>query len=167
MFHEFFEKGVNEVMARNLVVLMTFIDANPSATAGDFSITAGSLNWGGTLAGTAPTLSIAANGAADATFSYWKVVADTVTYAEKGTHNVALGVTDAERFSLEMTALAEAALAVAWTLSQPAITAPIIGASRPEQLDATLAALDTPLPADVLTRLDELTRDYRRGDSDR
>jgi aryl-alcohol dehydrogenase-like predicted oxidoreductase len=58
-------------------------------------------------------------------------------------------------------------LAVAWVLSQPAITAPIVGASRPEQLDATLAALDTPLPDDVRARLDELTRDYRRGDSER
>ena len=33
-------------------------------------------------------------------------------------------------------------LAVAWVLSQPAITAPIIGAIKPEQLDASLAAVD-------------------------
>jgi aryl-alcohol dehydrogenase-like predicted oxidoreductase len=46
-------------------------------------------------------------------------------------------------------------------------TSPIVGASRPEQLDATLAAVETPLPEDVLGRLDELTRDYRRGDSER
>ena len=31
-------------------------------------------------------------------------------------------------------------LAVAWTLAHPAITSPIVGASRPEQLDATCAA---------------------------
>jgi 1-deoxyxylulose-5-phosphate synthase len=58
-------------------------------------------------------------------------------------------------------------LAVGWVLSQPAVTAPIVGASRPEQLDATLAAVETPLPADVLAHLDELTRDYRQGDSER
>lgn len=58
-------------------------------------------------------------------------------------------------------------LAVAWVLAQPEVTAPIIGASRPEQLDATLAALETPLPRDVLARLDELTREYRRGDAER
>jgi aryl-alcohol dehydrogenase-like predicted oxidoreductase len=58
-------------------------------------------------------------------------------------------------------------LAVAWVLSQPEVTAPIVGASRPEQLDATLAAVETPLPDDVRARLDELTREYRRGDSDR
>ena len=34
-------------------------------------------------------------------------------------------------------------LAVAWTLRHPAITAPIVGASRPEQLDATIAGVDT------------------------
>jgi hypothetical protein len=31
-------------------------------------------------------------------------------------------------------------LSVAWVLANPAVTAPIIGASRPEQLDASLAA---------------------------
>ena len=34
-------------------------------------------------------------------------------------------------------------LAVAWVLAHPAITSPIIGASRPDQLDATLAAVET------------------------
>src|SRR5690606_21911579 len=37
-------------------------------------------------------------------------------------------------------------MAVAWVLANPAITAPIIGASRPEQLDDSLAAVETPLP---------------------
>jgi aryl-alcohol dehydrogenase (NADP+) len=58
-------------------------------------------------------------------------------------------------------------LAIAWSLAQPAVTAPIIGASRPGQLDATLAALDTPLEPDLLQRLDELTRPYRTGDAKR
>jgi aryl-alcohol dehydrogenase (NADP+) len=56
-------------------------------------------------------------------------------------------------------------LAVAWVLTHPAITSPIIGASRPEQLDATLKAIDTNLDADVLKRLDEITREFRKGDS--
>jgi aryl-alcohol dehydrogenase-like predicted oxidoreductase len=42
-------------------------------------------------------------------------------------------------------------LSVAWVLATPAVTAPIIGASRPEQLDASLAAagyaLDPPTPS--------------------
>ena len=57
-----------------------------------------------------------------------------------------------------------AQLAVAWTLAKPGITSPIIGASRPDQLDATLAAAETPLEADLVARLDELTPEYRRGD---
>ena len=58
-------------------------------------------------------------------------------------------------------------LAVAWTLANPAITAPIVGASRPDQLDATVAALDTPLDDDLLATLNELTAPYRRGDAPR
>jgi aryl-alcohol dehydrogenase (NADP+) len=58
-------------------------------------------------------------------------------------------------------------LAVAWVLRQPAVTSPIVGASRPDQLDATVAAVDTQLDDDLMARLDELTADYRRGDAPR
>jgi 1-deoxyxylulose-5-phosphate synthase len=58
-------------------------------------------------------------------------------------------------------------LAVAWTLTHPAITAPIVGASRPEQLDATIAAVDTKLDQDLVDRLNETTAVYRRGDAPR
>jgi aryl-alcohol dehydrogenase (NADP+) len=58
-------------------------------------------------------------------------------------------------------------LAVAWTLQNPAITAPIVGASRPDQLDATIAAVDTKLDADLVARLNEVTAAYRRGDAPR
>ncbi len=58
-------------------------------------------------------------------------------------------------------------LAVAWVLANPVITAPIIGASNPGQLDATLAAVDVTLDDDLKTRLDDLTRDYRLGDAPR
>ncbi len=58
-------------------------------------------------------------------------------------------------------------LSVAWVLANPAVTAPIVGASRPEQLAASLAATELELSDDVLRRLDELTREYRRGDAPR
>lgn len=58
-------------------------------------------------------------------------------------------------------------LAVAWTLKNPVVTAPIIGASRPEQLDATMAALDYTLDPDLADRLDTVTSAYRRGDAPR
>lgn len=44
--------------------------------------------------------------------------------------------------------------AVAWTLAHPAITSAIVGASRPEQLDATLAAGDLRLEEQALADCD-------------
>jgi 1-deoxyxylulose-5-phosphate synthase len=58
-------------------------------------------------------------------------------------------------------------LAVAWVLANPAITAPIIGASRPEQLDASLAAAGYQLDDELKRRLDESTHEYRLGDAPR
>ncbi|HXY93125.1 MAG TPA: aldo/keto reductase [Acidimicrobiia bacterium] len=63
--------------------------------------------------------------------------------------------------------LAMATMAVAWVLRNPAITSPIIGATRPEQLDDTTAAVDVSLDEDLAQRLDELTAEYRLGDAPR
>lgn len=59
-------------------------------------------------------------------------------------------------------------MAVRWVLSNPAVTAPIIGASRPEQLaDNLAAAAQGPLPADLKQRLDALTQDWRLVEAER
>jgi 1-deoxyxylulose-5-phosphate synthase len=58
-------------------------------------------------------------------------------------------------------------LAVAWTLANPAITAPLLGASRPEQLDDSLAAATYKLDPALKHKLDEVTAEYRRGDAPR
>ncbi|AGP32306.1 aldo/keto reductase [Sorangium cellulosum] len=58
-------------------------------------------------------------------------------------------------------------VAVAWVLANPAITSAIIGASRPDQLDATLAAAELALDPQLKARLDDVTAEYRRGDSPR
>jgi len=58
-------------------------------------------------------------------------------------------------------------MAVAWVMANPAVTAPIIGASRPEQLEDTLKAAEAPLSADLKARLDDLTSGYRKGDAAR
>jgi 1-deoxyxylulose-5-phosphate synthase len=58
-------------------------------------------------------------------------------------------------------------LSVAWVLANKAITAPIIGASRPEQLDASLAAAKYKLDPDLKRQMDELTYEYRLGDAAR
>jgi aryl-alcohol dehydrogenase (NADP+) len=60
--------------------------------------------------------------------------------------------------------LSMAHLAVAWTLANPAITSPIVGASRPEQLDEVLPAVDKTLDHALKAKLDELTLEYRFGD---
>jgi len=52
-------------------------------------------------------------------------------------------------------------MSVAWVLAQPWVTSPIIGASRPDQLDATVAALDVTLDAAVLAKLNEMTAQFR------
>jgi 1-deoxyxylulose-5-phosphate synthase len=58
-------------------------------------------------------------------------------------------------------------LSVAWVLANPAITAPIIGASRPEQLDASLAAVEFTIDDELRKQLDERTHEYRLGDAPR
>jgi 1-deoxyxylulose-5-phosphate synthase len=58
-------------------------------------------------------------------------------------------------------------LSVAWVLANKAITAPIIGASRAEQPDASLAAMEYSVDADLKRKLDEVTHEYRMGDAAR
>lgn len=60
-------------------------------------------------------------------------------------------------------------LALAWVLAQPAVTSPIVGASRADQLAGAVAALDVALApgSDLYRRLDELTWSYRLVDADR
>ncbi|MGG1553753.1 aldo/keto reductase [Paenibacillus ferrarius] len=50
----------------------------------------------------------------------------------------------------------EANVALAWTLTRPAMTAPIIGPRTLEQLESSLRAVDIELNADVLSRLDDI-----------
>jgi len=48
-----------------------------------------------------------------------------------------------------------AAVAIAWMLSKPFITAPIVGVSKPHHLDDAIAALSLKLDARVIARLEE------------
>ncbi len=54
-----------------------------------------------------------------------------------------------------------AQLAVAWLLAQPDVTAPIIGASRPEQLVETAKAVGLSLSEATLQRLDQVSQPFR------
>ena len=88
-------------------------------------------------------------------------------YQDRYWHDNVFDTVDQLTKLAEEAALALPTLAVAWVLAHPAITAPIVGASRPEQLDATLAAVETELDADLVDRLNEVTAPYRRGDAPR
>jgi aryl-alcohol dehydrogenase (NADP+) len=50
--------------------------------------------------------------------------------------------------------VAAASVALAWVMRHPAVTAPIVGASKPGHLDDALAALDVNLTDDEVTRLE-------------
>ncbi|WP_158888014.1 aldo/keto reductase [Amycolatopsis anabasis] len=50
-----------------------------------------------------------------------------------------------------------AQVALAWTLQNPGVTAPVIGARTPEQLEGNLGALEVDLTADQLARLDKVS----------
>ncbi len=60
-----------------------------------------------------------------------------------------------------------ARLAVAWVLSRPAVTSAILGASRAEQLTEVLGSSGTRIDHDLMTRLDELSFEFRMGDASR
>ncbi len=49
---------------------------------------------------------------------------------------------------------APAQVAIAWLLSKPAVTAPIIGATKLSQLDAPIQAVDSPLSAEEIAALE-------------
>jgi aryl-alcohol dehydrogenase-like predicted oxidoreductase len=56
---------------------------------------------------------------------------------------------------------------VAWVLANPLVTSALIGASRPEQLDASIAAVDLELDPELKSKLDEASHGYRMGDAAR
>ena len=60
-----------------------------------------------------------------------------------------------------------ATMAMQWVLANPVITSPIVGASRPEQLADSIAAVGIPLDAEVKIQLDQLTHEFRFGDNAR
>lgn len=56
-------------------------------------------------------------------------------------------------------------MAIGWTLANPIVTSPIIGASKPDQLADGIAATETPLDGDLKAQLDDLTLQYRVVDA--
>jgi aryl-alcohol dehydrogenase-like predicted oxidoreductase len=89
------------------------------------------------------------------------------TYTERYWQEREFDTVDAFVKLAKESALEPATLALAWVLANPAITAPLIGASRPEQLKANVAAAELKLDAALKAKLDELSHEYRMGDAAR
>ncbi len=88
-------------------------------------------------------------------------------YQERYWHDREFETIEALRPVADQAGMPLAQMAVAWVLANPTITAPIIGASRPEQLEDSLRAAEAPLDPALKQQLDEMTLEYRRGDSTR
>jgi aryl-alcohol dehydrogenase (NADP+) len=86
------------------------------------------------------------------------------TYRDRYWHDREFDTVEALRPLADAAGMSMTQMAIAWVLTNPVITSPIVGATRPEQLDDVLAAIDTPLDAALKTKLDELTVEYRFGD---
>ena len=84
-----------------------------------------------------------------------RLAATGVTYRGRYWNQESFEVIDALKAYFAPRGKALATAAVAFVLAQPGITAAIVGASRVEHLEATLAASETKLDAEELAALDE------------
>ncbi|HVT67468.1 MAG TPA: aldo/keto reductase [Trebonia sp.] len=88
-------------------------------------------------------------------------------YQDRYWHEHMFDTVDEIRKLADQAGVSIVTLSVAWVLANKAVTAPIIGASRPDQLDASLAAATYTIDPDLKARLDDLTYEYRLGDAPR
>jgi aryl-alcohol dehydrogenase (NADP+) len=88
-------------------------------------------------------------------------------YQDRYWHEREFGTVEELRPIADEAGMTLAELAVSWVLASNVVTAPIIGASRPEQLDDALRAAASEMEDDLKLRLHELTAEYRRGDAGR
>ena len=88
-------------------------------------------------------------------------------YSERYWHDQMFASVEEIRAVAEDVGVPMTTLAIQWVLANPVITAPIVGASRHDQLAATVAATEADIDPDVKQRLDDLTALYRQGDHDR
>ncbi|MDB9536981.1 aldo/keto reductase [Dolichospermum planctonicum CS-1226] len=86
-------------------------------------------------------------------------------YQERYWHDREFNTVEELRTVADLAGLSLTTLAVAWVLSNPIITAPIIGASRPEQLIDSLKAVEVKLHDNLKQKLNDITTEYRRGDA--
>jgi len=89
-------------------------------------------------------------------------------YQERYWHEAEFDTVDALKGLSNEAGMSMATMAVSWVMANPAITAPIVGASRPEQLKDSLDAAERgPMPEDLKAKLDEMTHVWRAVDAER
>jgi aryl-alcohol dehydrogenase-like predicted oxidoreductase len=88
-------------------------------------------------------------------------------YQDRYWHEQAFATVGELRKIAEREGISLVTLSVAWVLANSAVTAPIIGASRPGQLSDSLAAAEYAMSRALKAELDELTAPYRLGDAAR
>jgi aryl-alcohol dehydrogenase-like predicted oxidoreductase len=86
-------------------------------------------------------------------------------YQDRYWHDREMNTVEQLRSLADEADLSMATMALTWVMANPIITAPIIGASHPDQLADSLRAASEPLDPKLKERLDDLTADYRRGDA--
>ena len=74
-------------------------------------------------------------------------------YQQRYWQDALFDAVDELRGAAESRGVSLATVAVAWAIAQPGITSAIVGASRPEQLDASLAARDVQIDEGLTRRL--------------
>ena len=90
-----------------------------------------------------------------------------VTYTDRYWHEREFATVEKLRGIIEGAGQPLIETSIAWVLANPVITSVLIGASRPDQLDASLAAADFVLAPELKAELDEATGEYRMGDAAR
>ncbi len=89
-------------------------------------------------------------------------------YQERYWHEQEFATVESLRRVAAEAGMSMATLAISWVLSNPAVTAPIVGASRPEQLADSLAAAEAEgLSQELKAKLDDITRVWRAVDAER
>ena len=88
-------------------------------------------------------------------------------YSARYWHDRQFQAVAALRGVAQETGMSLTALSIAWVLANPAITAPIVGASGPEQLADSIAGVGKPLTTELKKRLDDLTQEWRAVDAER
>jgi aryl-alcohol dehydrogenase (NADP+) len=78
-------------------------------------------------------------------------------YRDRYWHDREFAIIEALRPLARKAGLPMAGLAMAWLIAQPVVTAPVVGVSRPEQLDDAFLAVDIPIDPDLLEQIDAIS----------